>query len=161
MLKEGDRVPDFCLKGVDEKGEEREFCFSDFKGKKLVLYFYPKDNTPGCTQEACDFRDNLSVLKELGYTVVGISPDSVSSHKRFKEKYGLNFILLSDPDKKVAEMFGAYGEKRAYGKITKGIIRSTFLIDEEGRIIKEWRNVKAKGHVVKVLETLRSLEKKQ
>ena len=159
MLKEGDKVPNFCLKGIDEQGNEREFCIEEFKGKKVILYFYPKDNTPGCTQEACDFRDNLNVLKEMGYVVIGVSPDSVNSHKKFKEKHNLNFILLSDPEKKVAEMFGAYGEKKAYGKTTKGIIRSTFIIDEEGRIIKEWRNVKAKGHVQKVIETLKSLEK--
>ena len=161
MLKEGDKVPNFCLKGIDEEGREREFCFEEFKGKKVILYFYPKDNTPGCTQEACDFRDNMNILKSMGYVVIGISPDSVNSHKKFKEKHNLNFILLSDPDKKVAEMFGAYGEKKAYGKVTKGIIRSTFLIDEEGRILKEWRNVKAKGHVAKVVETLKSLEEKQ
>jgi len=161
MLKEGDKAPNFCLPGIDEEGKEREICIDEFRGKKVVLYFYPKDNTPGCTQEACDFRDNLNVLKEMGYVVIGVSPDSVSSHKKFKEKYGLNFILLSDKDKKVAEMFGAYGEKKAYGKITKGIIRSTFVIDEEGRIVKEWRNVKAKGHVAKVVETLKSLEGKQ
>ena len=161
MLKEGDKVPNFCLQGIDEQGKEREFCFDEFRGKKVILYFYPKDNTPGCTQEACDFRDNLNLLKELGYVVIGVSPDSINSHKKFKEKYNLNFILLSDPDKKVAEMFGAYGEKKAYGKVTKGIIRSTFLIDEEGRIVKEWRNVKAKGHVAKVIETLKNLEEKQ
>ena len=161
MLKEGDKVPNFCLQGIDEEGKEKEFCFDEFKGKKVILYFYPKDNTPGCTQEACDFRDNLNLLKEMGYVVIGVSPDSVNSHKKFKEKYNLNFILLSDPDKKVAEMFGAYGEKKAYGKVTKGIIRSTFLIDEEGRIVKEWRNVKAKGHVAKVIETLKNLEGKQ
>ncbi|AAC06750.1 thioredoxin-dependent thiol peroxidase [Aquifex aeolicus] len=161
MLKEGDKVPSFCLPGIDEEVNEREICIDEFKGKKVILYFYPKDNTPGCTQEACDFRDNLNLLKEMGYVVIGVSPDSTASHKKFKEKYGLNFILLSDKDKKVAEMFGVYGEKKAYGKVTKGIIRSTFLIDEEGRIIKEWRNVKAKGHVAKVIETLKSLEEKQ
>ncbi len=160
MLKEGDRVPNFCLKGIDEEGKEREFCFGEFRGKKVIIYFYPKDNTPGCTQEACDFRDNLNLLKELGYTVIGVSPDSPSSHRKFKEKYGLNFVLLSDPDKKVAEMFGAYGEKKAYGKVTKGIIRSTFVIDEEGKIVKEWRKVKAKGHVQKVVEFLKSSEGK-
>lgn len=154
MVKEGEKAPDFCLKGIDEKGEEREFCLKDFGGKKLILYFYPKDNTPGCTTEACDFRDNLNVLVSKGYQVVGVSPDSVKSHKNFKEKYGLNFPLLSDPDKKVAEAFGAYGEKKMYGKVTKGIIRSTFLIDEEGKIAKAWRNVKAKGHVEKILKEL-------
>ena len=154
MLKEGDKAPDFCLKGIDEKGEEKEFCLKDFRGSKLILYFYPKDNTPGCTVEACDFRDNLNVLVERGYKVVGVSPDSVESHRKFKEKYNLNFPLLSDPDKKVAESYGAYGEKKMYGKVTKGIIRSTFLIDEEGRIKKAWYNVKAKGHVEKLLKEL-------
>jgi len=157
VLDIGDEVPNFCLKGVDERGEEREFCFDQFRDKKVILYFYPKDNTPGCTTEACDFRDNLNVLKNFGITVIGISPDSVKSHKRFREKYGLNFILLSDPDKKVAEMFGAYGEKKSYGRITKGIIRSTFYI-ENGKIVKAWRNVRAKGHVERVLKELGLLQ---
>ena len=156
MLKEGEKAPDFCLKGIDERGEEKKFCLKDFIGNKLILYFYPKDNTPGCTVEACDFRDNLNVLVSKGYKVVGVSPDSVSSHKKFKDKYNLNFPLLSDPDKKVAEAYGAYGEKKMYGKVTKGIIRSTFLIDEEGRIAKAWYNVKAKGHVEKLLRELES-----
>jgi len=135
MLKEGDRAPDFCLRGIDEKGEEREFSLKDFRGEKLILYFYPKDNTPGCTVEACDFRDNLNKLVRMGYRVVGVSPDSVESHRKFREKHSLNFPLLSDPDKKVAEAFGAFGEKKMYGKVTKGIIRSTVLIDEEGRVL--------------------------
>ncbi len=154
MLKEGDKAPEFCLKGIDEKGEEREFCLRDFLGKKVVLYFYPKDNTPGCTQEACDFRDNMARVKEKGAVVLGVSPDSINSHKKFFEKYGLNFPLLSDPDKKVAESYGAYGEKKMYGKVTKGIIRSTFIIDEEGKIKKAFYNVKVKGHVDKVIENL-------
>ncbi len=156
MLKEGDKAPEFCLKGIDEKGEEREFCLKDFRGEKLIIYFYPKDNTPGCTVEACDFRDNLNVLASMGYRVLGISPDSLSSHRKFKEKYNLNFPLLSDPEKKVAESYGAFGEKKMYGKVTKGIIRSTFLIDEEGRVLKAWYNVKAKGHVEKLLKELKS-----
>ena len=154
MLKEGEKAPDFCLKGIDEKGEEREFCLKDFRGSNLILYFYPKDNTPGCTVEACDFRDNLNVLVEKGYRVVGVSPDSINSHRKFKEKYNLNFPLLSDPDKKVAEAYGAYGEKKMCGRVTKGIIRSTFLIDEEGRIKKVWYNVRAKGHVGRLLKEL-------
>ena len=157
MVKEGQKAPDFCLKGIDEKGQEREFCLKDFRGRKVILYFYPKDNTPGCTTEACDFRDNLGVLSEKGYVVIGVSPDSIKSHKNFKEKHGLNFILLSDPDKKVAEAFGAYGEKKMYGKTTKGIIRSTFIIDEEGKVVKAWRNVKAKGHVAQVLKEIEKL----
>jgi len=158
ILQEGDKVPNFCLKGIDEKGQEREFCFEEFSKGKVIIYFYPKDNTLGCTTEACDFRDNLNLLKNYGITIIGISPDSIQSHKRFKEKYDLNFILLSDPDKKVAEMFGAYGEKKSYGKITKGIIRSTFYI-EDGVIKKAWRNVRAKGHVERVLKELGLIEK--
>ncbi len=154
MLKEGDKAPDFCLKGIDEKGQEGEFCLKDLLGSKVILYFYPKDDTPGCTTEACDFRDNLNLLASKGYRVVGVSPDSLESHRRFREKYGLNFILLSDPDKKVAEAYGAYGEKKMYGKVTKGIIRSTFLIDSEGRIERAWYNVKAKGHVASIMKDL-------
>ncbi len=103
MVKEGDKAPDFCLKGIDEEGREREFCLKDLLGSKLILYFYPKDNTPGCTRETCDFRDNLSRLQGKGYKVVGISPDTVESHKKFREKHSLNFPLLSDPEKKVAK----------------------------------------------------------
>ncbi len=158
FLQEGDKVPNFCLKGIDENGQEKEFCFKDFAKGKVIIYFYPKDNTPGCTTEACDFRDNLNLIKNYGITVIGISPDSVQSHKRFKEKHNLNFILLSDIDKKVAEMFGAYGEKKSYGKITKGIIRSTFYI-EDGVIKKAWRNVRAKGHVERILKELGLLKK--
>ncbi len=156
MLKEGDRAPDFCLEGVDEKGKERKFCLKDFRGRKLILYFYPKDNTPGCTTEACDFRDNLSTLVGMGYAVVGVSPDSVSSHRKFMEKHGLNFPLLSDPDMKVAKAYGAYGEKRMYGRTTEGVLRSTFIVDEEGRISRAWYRVKAKGHVAEILKELRS-----
>ncbi len=155
MLKEGDKAPEFCLKGIDEKGEEKEFCLKDFRGEKLILYFYPKDDTPGCTTEACDFRDNLSQLNSLGIRVVGVSPDSTNSHRKFKEKYNLNFTLLSDPDHSVASAYGAYGEKKMYGKTKMGIIRSTFLIDEEGRLQKAWYNVKAKGHVEKILKELK------
>lgn len=150
------KAPEFCLKGIDEKGEEKEFCLRDFRGKKVVLYFYPKDDTPGCTKEACGFQENLNPIKSLGVEVIGVSPDSINSHKKFKEKYGLNFILLSDPDKKVAEAYGAYGEKKMYGKVTKGIIRSTFIIDEEGNIEKEWKNVKVDGHVEAVINYFKS-----
>ncbi len=154
MLKEGNKAPDFRLKGVDEKGKEKDFTLKDFKGKKVILYFYPKDNTPGCTVEACDFRDNFKSLSGSGVVVLGTSPNSVNSHKKFWEKQGLNFTLLSDPDKKIAEKYGAFGEKKMYGKVTKGIIRSTFLINESGKIEKKWNNVKAKGHVEKVIEAL-------
>lgn len=151
-----EKAPDFCLPGIDENGNEKEFCLKDFKGKKVVLYFYPKDDTPGCTKEACGFQENLNPIKAMGVEVVGVSPDSIASHKKFKEKYGLNFILLSDKDKKVAESYGAYGEKKMYGKVTKGIIRSTFIINENGEIEKAWRNVKVDGHVQTVIDYLKS-----
>jgi len=151
---EGDKAPDFCLSGLDEKGEEKEISLKDFKGKKVFLYFYPRDNTPGCTTQACDFRDNFKALAKQGIAIVGASPDSVASHEKFREKQGLNFTLLSDPEKKLAEKYGAYGEKKNYGKVTKGIIRSTFLINEKGKVEKAWRNVKAKGHVEKILTAL-------
>ncbi len=150
MLKEGDLSCDFRLKGIDGDGNEGEFSLNDFRGRKLFLYFYPRDNTPGCTKEACAFRDSMNSLSAKGVTVIGISPDSIDSHKRFREKFNLNFYLLTDPDRVVAEAFGAYGEKRSYGKVSKGIIRSTFLIDESGRIMKAWRNVKVKGHVEEI-----------
>jgi peroxiredoxin Q/BCP len=154
MLKEGERAPDFSLSGVDEKGEEREYGMNEFRGKRVVLYFYPKDNTPGCTLEACDFRDSMNRLVRDGIAVLGVSPDSVASHARFQEKQGLNFSLLSDPDRSVAERYGAYGEKKMYGKTSMGIIRSTFIISAKGTIEKVWTKVKAKGHVEEVLKAL-------
>lgn len=157
MLKEGEKAPDFCLEGIDEEGKEGKFCLRDFLGIPFVIYFYPKNDTPGCTQEACDFRDSMSVLNSLGIKVVGVSPDSLSSHKKFREKYGLNFTLLSDPNKEVAKLYFVYGKKKMYGKETEGIIRSTFLIDKEGKIVKALYNVKAKGHVENVLKELKGL----
>ncbi|MBF0343376.1 MAG: peroxiredoxin [Nitrospirae bacterium] len=155
MIKEGMKAPDFCLLGVDENAEVREFCLSDlFKdGKRLILYFYPKDNTPGCTTEACDFRDNLNRWSSV-CTVVGVSPDSITSHKKFREKQGLNFPLLSDVDNKVSKEYDAWGEKVMCGKTSIGIIRTTYLIGPDGVVQKMWRNVKAKGHVEKVLQVL-------
>ncbi len=158
MLKEGDKAPDFCLEGLTPDGDEKEICLKDLlsEGKYIILYFYPKDNTPGCTTEACDFRDNLNAVADKA-VVVGISPDSINSHKKFKEKYDLNFYLLSDTDKKVLEAYDAYGEKKMYGKVTKGVIRSTYIISPEGKILKKWRNVKAKGHVSKVIQEFQAL----
>ncbi len=141
------------LAGIDENGVEKEFSLSDFKGKKIVLYFYPKDNTSGCTQEACDFRDNFNRLTSNA-VVIGVSPDSIKSHLKFRENQGLNFILLSDSEHKLSEIFGAWGEKSMYGRKYFGIIRSTFILDENGNILKEWRKVKVKGHVDEVLENL-------
>jgi peroxiredoxin Q/BCP len=154
MLKTGDKAPDFNLPGIDANGVEKEFSLKDFAGKKVILYFYPKDNTPGCTTEACDFRDNLKVLSEKGYVVLGVSPNSIKSHLKFREKYELNFPLLSDSEKEVSALYGAYGEKKMYGKVRMGIIRSTFLIDETGKIINSYYNVRAKGHVERILKEL-------
>lgn len=141
------------LEGIDAEGNEKEYSLSDFKGEKIVLYFYPKDNTSGCTQEACDFRDNMNRLTSCA-KVIGVSPDSIKSHKKFQENHGLNFILLSDTEHKLAEYFCAWGEKNMYGKKYFGIIRSTFIINPEGEIEKSWTKVKVKGHVDEVLEAI-------
>ncbi len=141
------------LQGIDVDGIEKEYSLNDFKGQKVILYFYPKDNTSGCTQEACDFRDNINRLTSFT-TVIGVSPDSIKSHLKFKEKQGLNFILLSDPEHKLAEAFNVWVEKSMYGRKYMGIERSTFVLDENLNIIKEWRKVKVKGHVDEVIDYL-------
>ncbi len=146
-------INNIILTGIDENGEEREYKISDFTGKRTILYFYPKDNTSGCTQEACDFKENKKRWTSKSQ-VVGVSPDSIKSHKNFREKHELNFVLLSDSNHALAEAFGAWGEKSMYGKKYLGIIRSTFLIDETGEVVKEWRKVKVKGHVDEVLAEL-------
>ncbi|NUN16633.1 MAG: thioredoxin-dependent thiol peroxidase [Myxococcales bacterium] len=152
MIQEKDIAPDFKL--LSDGGTA--VSLADFRGKKVVLYFYPKDNTPGCTQEACDFRDNFDQLTKSGVIVIGISPDSVGSHEKFKSKYELPFILLSDPDKHVHEAYGAWGEKNMYGKKVMGVIRSTFLIDDTGIIRRIWRNVKVNGHIDAILSEIES-----
>ncbi len=141
------------LQGIDVDGIEKEYSLNDFKGQKVILYFYPKDNTSGCTQEACDFRDNINRLTSFA-TVIGVSPDSIKSHLKFKEKQSLNFILLSDPEHKLSEAFKVWVEKSMYGRKYMGIERSTFVLDENLNIIKEWRKVKVKGHVDEVIEYL-------
>ncbi|MBE7703880.1 MAG: peroxiredoxin [Cyanobacteria bacterium SIG28] len=141
------------LQGIDVDGIEKEYSLNNFIGQKVILYFYPKDNTSGCTQEACDFRDNINRLTSFA-TVIGVSPDSIKSHLKFKEKQSLNFILLSDPEHKLAEAFNVWVEKSMYGRKYMGIERSTFVLDENLNIIKEWRKVKVKGHVDEVLEYL-------
>lgn len=153
MIELNTKAPDFTLEGIDKEGNEKTFSLSDFAGKNIVLYFYPKDNTPGCTQEACDFRDNFNRLVSKA-VVIGVSADSIASHKKFQEKQSLNFILLSDPEHKLLEKFEAWGEKKMYGKLFMGIIRSTFIIDKQGLVKKIWKNVKVKGHVDEVLEEL-------
>ena len=141
------------LQGIDIDGIEKAYSLNDFKGQKVILYFYPKDNTSGCTQEACDFRDNINRLTNFA-TVIGVSPDSIKSHLKFKEKQSLNFILLSDPEHKLAEAFNVWVEKSMYGRKYMGIERSTFVLDENLNIIKEWRKVKVKGHVDEVIDYL-------
>ena len=142
------------LHGLDADGNEKEFSLADFKGQTVILYFYPKDNTSGCTQEACDFKDNMNRLTEYA-TVIGVSPDSLKSHKSFREKQGLNFILLSDEEHTLSSAFGVWKEKSMYGRKYMGIERSTFILDTYGNITKEWRKVKVKGHVDEVLNFLK------
>ncbi|HEY8489231.1 MAG TPA: thioredoxin-dependent thiol peroxidase [Thermaerobacter sp.] len=150
MPKVGDTAPDFTL--LDHRGEAVRL--SDFRGRKVVLYFYPKDDTPGCTREACSFRDDHSRLQEAGAVVLGISPDPVESHVRFRDKYGLPFPLLSDPDHQVAEAYGVWKEKRMYGRTYWGIERTTFVIDEEGRVLAVIRGVKPEEHPRRALKAL-------
>lgn len=133
-------------------------ALSDFRGRKVVIYFYPKNMTPACTQEACDFRDRSGQLEKEGAVVLGISGDPVKSHDRFKEKQNLPFPLLSDEDHEVCRMFGVWQLKKLYGREYEGIVRSTFLIDENGTLVKEWRGVRVKGHADQVLEAVRSMD---
>ena len=126
----------------------------DFRGKNLILFFYPNAMTPGCTTEACDFRDSYGALQEAGYELVGVSPDAPARNAQFKEKEGLPFPLLSDQDHSLAESLGAWGKKMSYGKESVGLIRSTFVVDAEGKLAREYRNVKATGHVARVTEDL-------
>ena len=149
-IKEGDRAPAFTL----PEPSGRQVKLSDFRGKKVVLYFYPKDDTPGCTVEACAFRDAHESIASKNAVVLGVSPDAADSHARFIGKFGLPFTLLSDADHAVAEAYGAWGEKNLYGKKTVGILRSTFIIDEHGRIAKIFRKVKPDGHAQGVLDAL-------
>ncbi|MGE4319100.1 MAG: peroxiredoxin [Deferribacterales bacterium] len=147
MLEEGAKAPAFSLEADDGK----TYTLESFKGKRLVLYFYPKDNTSGCTREGIEFTDMKEQFGGKDTVVVGVSPDSVKSHQNFKVKQPIGLILLSDPDRAVATAYGAYGEKKMYGKTTMGIIRSTFVIDKDSVIEKIYRNVKVNGHVEKVL----------
>ncbi len=150
MLKEGDNVPEFTL----ENASDESISLSDFAGKKVVVYFYPKDNTPGCTKEACEFRDIYDEILARGAVVLGISADSVNSHAKFAGKFKLPFHLLSDPEKKVLESFGAWGKKKLAGREYMGIIRSTFVLDETGTVIKAFPKVKAVGHAAEILTLL-------
>ncbi len=133
---------------VNQDGDQ--VSSSDFSGKKYVMFFYPRAMTPGCTTESCDFRDSYSEFGDAGYGIVGVSPDPPSRNKKFQEKEGLNFDLLSDEDHALAESLGAWGEKKSYGKVTRGLIRSTFVIDEAGEVERAYRNIRATGHVARV-----------
>ena len=152
-LKIKEEAPLFSLPNQDNA----EISLRDFRGSYVVLYFYPKDKTPGCTTEACDFRDSLESFGALNAIVLGVSPDSVKSHQSFIEKESLNFTLLSDTKKEVLKVYGALGLKKLYGKEYEGVIRSTFLIDPEGRIAYIWKNVKVKGHIEEICEKLKEL----
>ena len=153
-IEEGKVPPAFTLK--DQNGEK--VALRDLKGKLVVVYFYPKDDTPGCTKQACGFRAEWSALKKLGVVVLGVSPDDADSHTAFIKKYKLPFTLLSDPNKTVMEKYGAWGEKMMYGKKTVGVIRSTVLIGADGKVVKHWRRVtRAADHPAKVLEVIRAL----
>lgn len=152
-IEEGKRAPAFTL--TDSKGNK--VSLKDFLGKNVVLYFYPKDDTPGCTKEACGFRDLWGEIADLGAIVLGVSPDDSESHQRFSTKFNLPFPLLSDPDKKVMTKYGAFGEKMMYGKRTIGVIRSTVWIDPDGKIKRHWKRVaKAADHPAKVLEAIQA-----
>ena len=146
----GDKAPAFSLPDADGNTVK----LSDYKGRKVVVYFYPAASTPGCTKQACDFRDNLAELGDAGLDVVGISPDKPEKLAKFRDKEGLTFPLLSDPDRAVLEAWGAYGEKTMYGKTVQGVIRSTFVVDENGTIEVAQYNVRATGHVAKLRRDL-------
>ncbi|MEZ0338785.1 thioredoxin-dependent thiol peroxidase [Mycobacterium sp. pV006] len=149
-LQAGDKAPEFSLPDADGNTVN----LSDYRGRKVVVYFYPAASTPGCTKQACDFRDNLAELNEAGLDVIGISPDKPEKLAKFRDKEQLTFPLLSDPERKVLTAWGAFGEKTMYGKTVQGVIRSTFLVDEEGRIAVAQYNVRATGHVAKLRRDL-------
>lgn len=154
QLNTGDKAPDF--KGKDQNG--KTVSLKDFRGKKVVLYFYPKNFTPGCTTEACNLRDNYSDLKDAGMEVIGVSPDEVESHKKFEEKYKLPFTLIADSDKTIIDQYGVWGEKNMYGKKSMGLFRTTFLIDEKGVIYKIFKKPKTAVHSEEILKASADLK---
>ena len=155
MLKIGDKVEDFCLPNQDDE----ELCFRDIKGRWIVLYFYPKDNTPGCTTEACSFTELLPDFEDLGAIILGVSPDSPKKHRNFIEKKKLKITLLADEEKELCNQFGVWQLKKFMGKEYMGVVRSTFLISPDGKISFVWEKVKVKGHTQAVKEKLQELQK--
>jgi peroxiredoxin Q/BCP len=149
-LQAGDKAPDF--KGLNQDGETVQL--SDFAGKKLILFFYPKDNTPGCTAEACNLRDNFAALEEKGFALLGVSPDSQKKHQNFINKFELPFPLLADTEQEVLNAYGVWGEKSMYGRTYMGVFRTTFIIDEEGKIQHVFKKVKTKDHTNQILEAI-------
>lgn len=147
------KIQNFCL----QNQKDEDICLADLKGKWVILYFYPRDNSTGCTIEAQNFSNNLNYIKDLGAEVVGVSPDSVKSHQNFAKKHNLQFNLLSDPEHRVLKQFGVWQKKKMYGKEYMGVIRSTFIINPEGIIVLEWRKVKVNGHVEEVLSAFNKL----
>mgnify|MGYP001037428958 FL=1 len=154
IVQLGQQAPDFVLPAAGGK----KVKLSDYRGQYVVLYFYPKDMTAGCTAQACDFRDYHPEFSRMDVAVIGISPDPVNRHEKFADKYELPFLLLSDADHQVAEMYGVWQQKKLYGREYMGIVRSTFVIGKDGELLKEWRQVKVKGHVEEVLAFIRTIE---
>lgn len=154
MLKEGDKAPAFS--GKDQNGQK--IRLTDFRGKKIVLYFYPEDDTPTCTIQACNLRDNYSLLKKEGFEVIGVSPDDAKKHKKFEQKFGLPFILIADPDRKILEKYGVWGEKQMFGNHYMGVHRTTFVIDEKGRIGKIFYQPKNKAHAEEIVKAWKELK---
>lgn len=151
-LKVGDVAPDFKL--LDDRGQPVSLYELTGKGQRVLVYFYPRANTPGCTKEACDFRDNLAALNDVGVEVVGISPDKPEKLAKFREDHGLTFRMLSDPEKEVMSAWGAFGEKKNYGKIVQGVIRSTLMVEPDNKVSLAKYNVRATGHVARILKEL-------
>ena len=149
-LSKGDQAPEFH--GLNQKGEE--ISLSGFRGKKLILYFYPKDNTPGCTAESCNLNDNYQMWLSKGYEVIGISPDNVSSHKKFADKFQFGFNLVADPETQILQAYGVWGEKNMYGKKYMGVLRTTFVIDENGVIVEIFNKVETKNHSDQIIQAL-------
>lgn len=163
IIQVGRKAPDFELPAIGSEGDADKVKLSQYRGRKVVIFFYPKDSTPACTQESCDFRDATALLQEEGLntTILGISTNDLKSHRKFADKYELRYPLLADVDHKVCDLYGVWQEKQLYGRAYMGIVRSTFLIDENGKLLKEWRNLKVKGHVDEVIDAIRSLRKRK